>query len=42
MASSQILEDLIKAVFDGLSDEDENDNEGKGNIYGFLGDPVLQ
>ena len=43
IASSRILEeDLIKAVFDGLSDEDESDNEGEGNIYGFLGDPVLR
>jgi len=38
MASTRILEeDLVQAVFDGLSDEDESDNDESNEIYAFLG-----
>ena len=38
MASTQILEeDVVQAIFDGLSDEDESDNDESNEIYTFLG-----
>jgi len=37
MASTRILEeDLVQVVFDGLSDEDESDNDESNEIYTFL------
>ena len=29
--------DLIQAIFDGLSEEDESDNDEDNEIYAFLG-----
>jgi len=38
MASRRVLEeDLLDAVFDGLSDEDNSDLEGDDEIHAFLG-----
>ena len=38
MASARISEeDLVQAVFDGLSDEDESDKDESNEIYTFLG-----
>ena len=43
MASTRILEeDLIQAVFDGLSEEDESDNDEDNEIYAFLGAPTVR
>ena len=43
MASTQVLEEnLIQAVFNGLSDEDESDNDGDNEIYAYLGNPTVQ
>ena len=40
--STRVLEeDLIQAVFDGLSDEDESDNDEDYEIYAFLGAPTV-
>ena len=42
IASTRILEeDLIQAVFDGLSEEDESDNDEDNEIYAFLGAPTV-
>ena len=42
MASTRILEeDLVQAVFDGLSDEDESDNDESNEVYCFLGATVI-
>jgi len=41
MASRQVFEDLIQAVFNGLSDEDKSDNDGDNEIYAFLGAPMV-
>jgi len=42
MASTRILEeDLVQAVFDGLSDEDESDNDESNEIYAFLGATMI-
>ena len=43
MASTQVLEeDLIQAIFDGLSEEDESDNDEDNEIYAFLGAPTVR
>jgi len=42
MASTRILEeDLVQAEFDGLSDEDESDNNESNEIYSFLGATMI-
>ena len=43
MASTRILEeDLIQAIFAGLSEEDESDNDEDSEIYAFLGAPTVR
>ena len=34
--------DLIQAIFDGLSEEDESDNDEDNEIYAFLGTPTVR
>ena len=43
MVSTRVLEeDLIQVVFDGLSEEDESDNDEDNEIYAFLGAPTVR
>ena len=43
MMSTWVLEeDLIQAVFDGLSDKDESDNNEDKKIYASLGAPTVR
>ena len=43
MASTRVLEEdlIIEAVFDGLSDENESDNDEDKEIYAFLSAPTV-